>query len=42
MGYFDDIQTALKPIRKTEKMEIPFYEHLGLAESFKKMNRNAL
>ena len=30
-----DIQSALKPLKKIENFEIKFYNHLGLAESFK-------
>ena len=32
MGHLDDSQTALKSFRKSEKIEIHFYDHLGLAE----------
>ena len=38
-GCLDDIQTALKPLRISEKIEIHFYDHFGLAESFKTINR---
>ena len=36
MGRLDDIQTALKPLKKIEKIEKKFMTILGLAESFKK------
>ena len=32
------LYSALKPIKKWEKIEIHFYDHLGLAESLKTMN----
>ena len=44
MGHLDDTQTALKPLTIIEKIEIHFYNHLGLAGSFKMIsrpNRNA-
>ena len=41
-GRLNDIQTALKPFKKSKKIEIHFYDHLGLAESFKTMNRSDL
>ena len=39
MGRLDDIQTAIKPLKKSENIEIHFYTILELAESFKTMNR---
>ena len=35
----DDIHTALKPLKKIEKFKYIFMIILGLAESFKTMNR---
>ena len=35
MGHLDDIQTALKRLKKSEIIEINFMTILGLAESFK-------
>ena len=39
MGRLDDIQTALKPLKKSEKMKNIFMTFLGRAETFKTMNR---
>ena len=39
MDRLDDIQTALKPLKKRKKCENLFMTNLGLAESFKTMNR---
>ena len=36
MGRLDDIKTAVKPLKKSEKIKIQFYDNLGLAESFKR------
>ena len=38
MGHLDDIQTALKPLKKSEKIEINLYDRLRLDKSFKTMN----
>ena len=29
MGRLDDIQTALKPLKKSENIDINFYDHFG-------------
>ena len=40
MGHLDDIQTALKPLKKSKKFEIHFHDHFfELAKSLKTMNR---
>ena len=39
MGCPDDIQTSLKPLKKSENIEIHFLTILELAESYKMMNR---
>ena len=39
MGHLDDIQSALKPLKKLEKIEIHFMIILGLAELLKTMNQ---
>jgi len=39
MGRLDDIQTALKPLENLKKFKYIFMTILGLAESFKTMNR---
>ena len=31
--------TTYKPLEKSKKIEMYFYDHLGLAESFKRMNQ---
>ena len=38
MGHLVDIQTALRPLQKSIKIEIKFMIIFGLAESFKSMN----
>ena len=38
MGHLVDIQTGLKPLKTSEKIEIDFYDRVRLAESFKRMN----
>ena len=38
MGHLDDIHTVLKPLKKTEKIEINCMIILGLAELLKTMN----
>ena len=35
MGRLDDIQAALKPLKKSKKLKYIFMTILGLAESFK-------
>ena len=40
MGRLDDIQTTLKPSKKSEKIEIKFMTILVVTESFKTMNRS--
>ena len=42
MGRLDDIQTVLKPLKKTEKIEINFMIILGLAESPKTISPTRL
>ena len=39
MGRLDDFEIALKPLKKSEKLEFIFMTILELAESFKTMNR---
>ena len=39
MGRLDDIQAALKPLKKSKKLKYIFMTILGQAESFKTMNR---
>ena len=39
MGRIDDIQTALKPLKKRKKCKYISMIILGLAESFKSMNQ---
>ena len=41
MGCLEDIQTALKPQKKSEKIEIIFYNNfrINLTELFKTVNR---
>ena len=42
MGRLDDIQTDLKPLKKSrKKIDKHFYDNLGLAESFKTMMGSA-
>ena len=40
MGCLVDIQTALKPLKKSEKIELKCITILGLSESFKMMNQS--
>ena len=39
MSNLVNVQTALKPLKKSKKIEIIFFTLLGLAESFNTMNR---
>ena len=39
MGHLDDIQTALKPLKKRKRLNYIFMTILGLAQYFKTMNR---
>ena len=39
MGRLDDILTDLKPLKRSEKIEIHFLTILWITESFKTMNR---
>ena len=39
MGRLDNIQTAIKPLKKSKKCKYILMTILGLAESFKTMNR---
>ena len=42
MGRLDNIQTALRPLKKLESIRYIFTTILGLAESFKTMDRPGL